>query len=150
MILPQSDIRELTGYVRVSAQIRWLRRWGIRFTQNGLGWPIVTEEDYLASLDRLVVPGIPPGEETPAQIRAYRALFKRRLIDRCTPRWANREAIERFYEEARRLTAETGIPHAVDHIVPISGLRVSGLHVEANLQILTRLENSRKSNRWTP
>ncbi len=46
MILPQSDIRDLTGYVRVSAQIRWLRKNGWRFTVNGLGMPIVAQAEF--------------------------------------------------------------------------------------------------------
>lgn len=45
-ILPQSDIRGLTGYTRVSAQIRWLRRHGWRFTVNGLGMPIVAQAEF--------------------------------------------------------------------------------------------------------
>lgn len=46
MILPQSDIRALTGYVRASAQIRWLRKHGWRFTVNGLGEPVVAEAEF--------------------------------------------------------------------------------------------------------
>jgi uncharacterized protein DUF4224 len=46
VILPQSDIKALTGYVRVSAQIRWLRRHGWRFTVNGLGQPIVAIAEF--------------------------------------------------------------------------------------------------------
>ena len=34
-----------------------------------------------------------------------------------TPSWADHEAIEPFYVEARRLRAETEILHEVDHIV---------------------------------
>ena len=58
------------------------------------------------------------------------------------------EKIEWFYREAKRLFKETGIPHHVDHIIPLQGKYVSGLHVPTNLQILTASENSTKGNRF--
>ena len=63
-----------------------------------------------------------------------------------TPPWVNREELEFFYQEAQRLTLDTGVPHEVDHIVPLQGEIVSGLHVPWNLQVLTRTENRRKQN----
>lgn len=60
--------------------------------------------------------------------------------------WANLDAIRAIYVECRRLTKETGIPHHVDHIIPLNGKNVSGLHVETNLQILMASENCRKRN----
>lgn len=58
-----------------------------------------------------------------------------------TPTWANREAIDAIYAEAQRMNM------TVDHIVPLRGKTVSGLHVEYNLQLLSREENARKGNR---
>lgn len=67
-----------------------------------------------------------------------------------TPEWAKTpEAIremELMYIEARRLTVETGIPHEVDHIVPLQGTYVCGFHCPDNLQIITEHENRTKWN----
>jgi hypothetical protein len=41
MFLLSCDMNRLTGYVRPSAQVRWLHRNGYRFTVNGLGEPTV-------------------------------------------------------------------------------------------------------------
>lgn len=66
---------------------------------------------------------------------------------RATPTWADMDAIKKIYLEARRKTEETGTLHHVDHIIPLRGKIVSGLHVHYNLQIITAQENLRKSNR---
>jgi hypothetical protein len=64
------------------------------------------------------------------------------------PAWADLAKIKRFYDEAKRLTRETGIPHHVDHIIPLRGKYVSGLHVETNLQILDAKRNLAKGNSY--
>ena len=62
-------------------------------------------------------------------------------------RWADRSKVQAFYAEAKRLTDETGIPHHVDHIIPLLGEFVCGLHVHTNLQVLPGSDNIRKGNR---
>lgn len=73
-------------------------------------------------------------------------MVHRQQTKRATPAWANHDAIAAVYQEAQRLTRETGELHVVDHIVPKMGKTVCGLHVHHNLQVMHWLPNARKSN----
>tara|TARA_R100000541_G_C1879440_1_gene82084 strand:+ start:444 stop:905 length:462 start_codon:yes stop_codon:yes gene_type:complete len=57
------------------------------------------------------------------------------------------EEIKNFYWLARDLKAVTGEEYHVDHIVPINGKNVCGLHVPWNLQVLPADINMSKGNR---
>jgi hypothetical protein len=72
----------------------------------------------------------------------------RRFAQRqATPEWADKKAMLGIYKQARQMTQETGTEYHVDHIVPLLGRNVCGLHTEQNLQILSAVENSRKNNK---
>lgn len=55
------------------------------------------------------------------------------------------QAIAAIYKECQRITEETGIPHHVDHIQPLTK---GGEHLAINLQIITGKENVLKSNNF--
>lgn len=89
-------------------------------------------------------------QENPEWKAAQCAKRRSRKLRAC-PSWLTQEQldeIEVFYKEAKQRFKETGIPHHVDHIVPLQGKKVSGLHVPWNLQILSASENSKKNNRY--
>ena len=71
-------------------------------------------------------------------------------IRQATPKWLTKEqkkAIKAFYIEADRLKASTGVDYEVDHIVPVRGGIVSGLHVPWNLRVITAEENQKKNRK---
>lgn len=81
------------------------------------------------------------------KVNAKTAKYKAAKIQ-ATPKWVTKihlGEIENFYIEAARLTKETGIPHEVDHIIPLRGEQVRGLHVPWNLRVIPRSENRKKS-----
>jgi uncharacterized transporter YbjL len=67
------------------------------------------------------------------------------------PRWLTAEdklKIVEFYKLAKRLEQETGVKYHVDHIVPLQGINICGLHVPWNLQVIPAYDNISKSNKY--
>lgn len=56
------------------------------------------------------------------------------------PKWVNTQEIKKIY-----MSCPEG--YQVDHIIPLQGKTVSGLHVPWNLQYLTIEDNIKKSNK---
>ena len=78
------------------------------------------------------------------ETRRRKAIHKRQ-----TPVWANLMAIKDTYKLAKKLSELCKAEYHVDHIIPLRGKDVCGLHVENNLQILEKTLNIRKSNQLT-
>lgn len=86
------------------------------------------------------------GKRNRAKTREYGARYDAAKIQ-ATPPWlseADRHQIAEVYARA----VATGL--TVDHIVPLRGRLVRGLHVPWNLQLLSQPENSSKNNRFLP
>ena len=77
-----------------------------------------------------------PGAATALVAKRQAALENR------TPAWADLDQIKVVYIYAAFLGLE------VDHVIPLQGKTVSGLHVYENLQLLAKSENVAKSNRF--
>ena len=67
-----------------------------------------------------------------------------------TPAWdPNTHLIIAKYQLAAMLTKASGIEHHIDHIIPLQGKKVSGLHTFANLKVIPGSDNVKKSNSFT-
>ena len=82
----------------------------------------------------------------------HKKAYETRLRDagkaKRTPKWADLEAILQIYAEAKELAEFTGVEWHVDHVIPLQGKLVSGLHVRENLQLLPAIDNIRKHNKF--
>jgi len=74
---------------------------------------------------------------------AYAAKHRAKRLH-ALPAWADLKAVEQIYMDAAR----TGMH--VDHIYPLRGKTVCGLHTESNLTLLFPTANRKKGNRLTP
>ncbi len=89
-------------------------------------------------------------KQNPEKVAAWNNKRHAAKLNR-TPPWLSKDDfrfIELFYKESDRLTKETGVRYNVDHIVPLQGKNVSGLHVPWNLQVITEEENFKKHNNF--
>lgn len=64
------------------------------------------------------------------------------------PAWVCCKELQAIYEQCRRVSEMIGIVYQVDHIVPLQGKLVCGLHVPWNLQIIPAWANLQKGNRF--
>jgi hypothetical protein len=88
---------------------------------------------------------------------AYRAKHKTKIREDKNlrrrgriPKFADRAAMKLIYRKRIEWSVRLGYELHVDHIVPMNNACVSGLHCEANLQLLAVPENVLKSNAFWP
>ena len=85
----------------------------------------------------------------PDKIRLKRANRRAKQV-KATPEWLSdfdKLKIKCFYQVAQMRTKESGEEWHIDHIIPLRGKTVSGLHVPWNMQIIRGSENLKKHNK---
>lgn len=88
-------------------------------------------------------------KKNPDKLRLWSMNYHAAKLQR-TPKWLSEDdhwMIEQAYDIAVKRTKATGVMFHVDHIVPLQGAAVSGLHVPWNMQVITEVANKRKGNR---
>ena len=89
-------------------------------------------------------------EENPEKGAARTAKYRAALLERI-PSWSNDDdikAIKNIYARCKKINKLTGIEHHVDHVIPMQGDGISGLHHSTNLAIIPAALNLSKNNSW--
>ena len=77
-------------------------------------------------------------------------IARRHAKEQAKPSWVTDDdlfVINEVYTSAKLKTKSTGVQHHVDHIVPLRGRNVSGLHIWWNMQVVPADVNLSKSNK---
>ena len=83
----------------------------------------------------------------PGKVNALRSKRRAAQLER-TPPWSDLQEISLIYQQSASLKKLLGRDTHVDHVVPLQGDLVSGLHVPHNLQIMFASDNCAKSNKF--
>jgi len=94
--------------------------------------------------EKVLAKGRAWGKRNPDKINAKCSRRRARLS---AVAWADKKAVARVYRTARHLSNFTGRPHQVDHVYPLNGLTVSGLHVPENLMVVDAWINRSKHSK---
>jgi len=99
---------------------------------------------YILNKDKVLAQSKEWATKNSHKKREHRA-NRRAFLLKATPSWANKEAISALYKEAESISKFANIKFEVDHIIPLKGKSVCGLHVEDNLRIISMKENRQKA-----
>lgn len=82
-------------------------------------------------------------------LTAARQMLRKAAKANATPKWLSEAQIEEMRMIYLDAATRPGGPWQVDHIIPLRGKNICGLHVPWNLQVILATENQKKGNRWT-
>lgn len=75
---------------------------------------------------------------------------RKKIVRQRTPSWVSSDEkwlIKEVYDLAALRSSVLGFDWHVDHVLPLQGKTVSGLHILGNLQVIPAIENIRKRNK---
>jgi hypothetical protein len=141
-----ADRRALTGEC-LSCRAEYLAKWR---TENQARVKQHNASQYEKHTDKIKKGVRQWATKNPVKVFTYsRASHTKRRMR--LPKWLtadDRWMIEQAYELAALRAKLFGFAWHVDHVIPLQGKLVSGLHTPYNLQVIPGVENVRKSNKF--
>jgi 5-methylcytosine-specific restriction endonuclease McrA len=117
------------------------------YSENAKKVLIRTRQHHSINRDEKNAKALQWAKENP-NIRAHHRAARRAAMLQAIPKWADKDAILLKYKERNCMNKLTGLPHHVDHIVPLQGKNICGLHVAENLRVILARDNLSKNNNW--
>jgi len=77
----------------------------------------------------------------------YHTAIRRARKKKATPAWANLSRIKYIYDHCNWLNTTFNLNLHVDHIIPLAGANICGLHIHTNLQVIPAEVNLKKQNK---
>lgn len=106
------------------------------------------KEDYLFNQELYLAQKKLYRQANKGKIAALNARRKKHVKQR-TPAWSDMTKVKSYYNVCAFFNEVNGyVKYHVDHIIPMQGDIVSGLHVHTNLQIMPWRDNVAKKNKF--
>lgn len=138
---------EYVAHVRRLARETWARRFAAdpeKHRQKVRDWRAANIDSARAAARKATTKQrVEHSDRFLAHVRKAQTARLRRF-----PKWANEQRIQEVYATAQRLARNTGLEWHVDHVLPLQGRLVSGLHVHENLRVVPARMNLQKSNHF--
>ena len=139
------DVRHVSGHCVTCGKENATRR----YYENPEHRRELSRQEYRRNVDRVRISSAKYYKKNKHKIIVRNKKYKKRLRE-ATPNWLSELdnfLIDEVYVMSLLRSECTGVKHHVDHIVPLRGESVCGLHAPWNLQILTATENCAKQNK---
>lgn len=115
-----------------------------RYERNKVWQQLRTQAKWVANKEKVTETNNRWSANNPEKMRLIirnRNKLRNLIVRQQRPKWANIQKIRHIYDNCPD-------GYHVDHVIPLRGKTVCGLHIETNLQYMPALENIKKSNKF--
>jgi len=115
-----------------------------RYERNKTWQQLRTQMKWVAKKEKVIETNNRWAKNNPEKFRLIvrnRNKLRKLIVKQQRPQWADTKKIRQIYDNCPN-------GYHVDHVIPLRGKTVCGLHIETNLQYMPAVENIKKSNKF--